>query len=260
MKIINRSEIQEPLVIEIARRSSVADREFVLFLDDAVNATRAEYARTKLEEYRQKNWQFPLPQWHKDATGENDYHACTVHKSTVADQKLPQYVLDAIRGFDVLVYLDATYTKPQGMRFALVLAHESRHAWQYFNAPVVLHSQTALSWVHPPQETPCELDAERAAKRLLSEMHGPDEVRVFIAKELADCAPEHRDVLERLATLDIAADPQFETKTIELLRQHAAEIVKIQRETRVKYPDYVIPGIRELTDALKGKSDVRLLP
>jgi hypothetical protein len=35
------------------------------------------------------------------------------------------------------------------MDFVLTLAHDLRDAWQYFNAPVVFHSQTPLEWVKP---------------------------------------------------------------------------------------------------------------
>lgn len=260
MNIINGTPIGDSPVKEIARRSGVADREFVLFLDDRLNAVRAEYARVKLEEYRLNNWQFPSVKWHEDATGENDHHACTVHKGTIANQKLPQYVIDAVSGYDLLVYVDATYTKQPGMGFAFALAHELRHAWQYFYMPVVFHSQTALSWVHPPQETPCELDAERAAKRLLSEMRGGVAVREFLNSEIAACKPQHREVLERLGRLDIAADPQVEAKTIELLKRHAAEIVKIQTDARVQFPGYVMPGVSELTEALSTNINIRLMP
>ncbi len=58
-------------------------------------------------------------------------------------QKLPTHAIDAIDGHELLVYLDATWTRGPEMGFVLTLAHELRHAWQYFNAPVVFHSQDA---------------------------------------------------------------------------------------------------------------------
>jgi hypothetical protein len=72
MHIINRSRIHEATVTAVALRSHVADNEFLLFLDDAVNTARADLASAKLEEYRQKGWKFTQPSWEKEATGEKD--------------------------------------------------------------------------------------------------------------------------------------------------------------------------------------------
>lgn len=141
------------------------------------------------------------------------------------------------------------------MGFVLTLAHELRHAWQYFNAPLVIHSQTALSWVVQPQLTPCEIDAEKAARRVLGQMYGDARVRAYLDSELARCKSQHRDAMEHLAALDPAPDPDYEAKTISLLEQHAAEI----RNYQLQY-NFVMPGIRELSEALQGRSDIRLRP
>ncbi len=194
--------------------------------------------RAKLEEYRQKGWKFILPAWEKEASGDSDTNACTVNRRTIANQKLPPYVIDAINGYDLLVYVDATWTAGPQMGFVLTLAHELRHVWQFFNAPVVLHSQTPLSWVMPPQLTPCELDAEKAAKRVPGQIYGDAAVRAYLDSEVARCKSEHRETMERLAAIDPAADPQMEAKTIALLEQHAAEIRKYQ----IEY-NFVMPGI-----------------
>jgi len=260
MHIVNRSRIHEATVTAVALRSHVADREFLLFLDDAVNTARADLASAKLEEHRQKGLKFTQPTWEKEATGENDHHACTVTKATIATEKLPAKVIAAIGSCNLLVYLDATWTGKGEIDFVLTLAHELRHTWQYFNAPIVYHSQAPLSFVVQPQLTPCELDAEKAAKRVLCEEYGEAAVREYLKNELARCRSEHRETVQRLAELDITADRQMETGTIELLKQHAAEIVSFQTEARSRFPGYVMPGVRELTEALKGRSNIRLLP
>jgi hypothetical protein len=141
------------------------------------------------------------------------------------------------------------------MSFVLTLAHELRHAWQYFKEPVVFHSQTALSWVMPPQTTPCELDAEKAAKRVLGQMYGDSAVRAYLDAELARCKPEHGETTERLVALDDTSDSQLGSKTVALLEHHAAKIRKLQREN-----NFVMPGIPELSDALSGRSNVQLRP
>jgi len=252
--IDNRSGADESVVRRLAHHSSVSGESFLVFLDDKVNAVRAEFARAKLDEYTRKAWK-PLPAWERDATGETDVNACTVSRRIIANQKLPTHAIDAIEGHELLVYLDGTWTRGPEMGFVLTLAHELRHAWQYFNAPVVFHSQTPLSWVVPPQLTPCELDAERAAKRVLGQMYGDSGLRAYIQAELASCKPEHRDVMDRLASLDATTDPQLEAKTISLLEEHAAEIRKIQTAN-----SFVMPGIPELSDALLGRTDVQLRP
>jgi hypothetical protein len=67
-----------------------------------VNAVRANAARAKLDEYRQKDWKYISPEWEKDATGESDIHACTVSRRTIANQSLPSYVIEAINGCELL--------------------------------------------------------------------------------------------------------------------------------------------------------------
>lgn len=254
MEIANRSAVDESVVRAVARHSGVFGESFVVFLDDKVNAVRADFARAKLEEYTRKAWK-PLAGWETDATGDFDINACTVSRRVIANQKLPKHAIDAIAEREVLVYLDATWTRGPEMDFVLTLAHELRHTWQYFNAPLVFHSQTPLAWVVPPQLTPCELDAEKAAKRVLGRMYGDSGLRAYLHAELARCKPEHQGVIDRLASLDTTADPQLETKTIALLEQHAAEIRKLQAEN-----NFVMPGIPELSDILRGRSDVHLRP
>lgn len=224
MEIINRTGLDDTIVRKVAEHSLVSTESFVVFLDNEANA-------------------------------ESDIHACTATSRILASQKLPLYVVAASSGWDLLVYLDATWVREQEMGFVLTLAHELRHAWQYFNSPVVFYSQTPLSWVAPPQLTPCELDAEKAAKRVLRQMYGDKGVHVYLDGESLGCKPEHQEVLERLAALDEAADPNIEAETIALVEQHAAEIRKYQ----LQY-NFVMPGIPELSDALQGRSDVRLRP
>ena len=206
MDIINRTGLDEGIVRKVAQHSLVSGESFVVFLDNALNAVRADFARAKLQEYRQKGWK-PLSAWEKDAMGESDTDACTVSHRIIANQKLPSYVIAAISGYELLVYLDGTWTRAQEMGFVLTLAHELRHAWQYFNEPVVFHSQTPLSWVVPPQLTPCELDAEKAAKRVLGQMYGDSGLHAYLDAELARCKPEHREVMERLAALVVQVQP-----------------------------------------------------
>jgi hypothetical protein len=254
LDIVNRTRLDDALIRDVAQRSLVVGESFVLFLDDGVNSVRADFARTKLEEYRQKGWK-PLFGWERDATGETDTHACTVSRRIIGNQQLPRYVIEAINEYELLVYVDATWTRGPQMGLVLTLAHELRHAWQYFNAPLVLHAQTPLSWVMPPQLTPCELDAEKAAKRMLRQIYGDIGLRAYLDTELARCKPEHREVLQRLAVLDDTSDQKIEATTIALLEEHAAKIRKLQREN-----NFVMPGIPELSDALRGRSDVPLRP
>jgi hypothetical protein len=255
MHLINRSCIDEKTIRNLAQLSGVADRNFVLFLDDKLNTFRADAARKNLEEH--PNWQHLRT---GEAMGDTDHPPRTVTKATIATEKLPAHVIAAIGCCSLLVYLDATWTAGGEMDLVLTLAHELRHVWQYFNAPIVYHSQIALSFFVPPQLTPCELDAEKAGKRVLGEIYGDLAVRDYLDAELARCKPEYRETTERLIALDPAADPHMEAKTIELVEHHASEIVRQQIEGRSLIPEYVMPGVRELGEALKGTSKVRLLP
>jgi hypothetical protein len=57
--------------------------------------------------------------WERDATGETDINACTVSRRIIANQKLPTHAIDAIDGHELLVYLDATWTRGSEMGFVL---------------------------------------------------------------------------------------------------------------------------------------------
>jgi hypothetical protein len=254
MDIVNRARVEEAIVRDIAQRLPCSNENFLVFLDDRVNAVRAGYARTKLLEYKAKGWT-PLAGWERDVTGENDVHACTVARRIIGRQQLPGYVIETVGEYELLVYLDATWTQAPRMGFVLTLAHELRHAWQYFKVPLVFHSQTPLAWVVPPQLTPCELDAERAAKRVLIHMYGDSGLGAYLDVERTRCSPEHREVIERLATLDPEADSEIEARTIVLLEQHATEIRRLQLKHK-----FEMPGIPELSDALRGRSNALLRP
>lgn len=150
------------------------------------------------------------PGWERQATGECDVHACTVSSRIIVRQNLPADVIDASGGYDLLVYLDATWTGEREEGFVLTLAHELRHVWQYLNAAIVFHAQTPLSWVMLPQLTPCELDAEKAAKRMLVQMYGEKHASEYLTAAGAGCRPEHREVIERLANLDPTSTGLFD--------------------------------------------------
>jgi hypothetical protein len=228
MNIANRSRVVDDVVRDIAKRSLVSAESFLIWLDDAENAVRADAARKNLEEH--PNWQYMRPGWEKEATGEADTHACTVCKRVIANQRLPPYIIEAIAGYNLLVYIDGMWTNGSPIGFALTLAHELRHVWQYFNAPLVFHSQTPLSWVVPSELTPCEIDAEKSAKHVLGQLYGNAGVSTYLDGERTNCKPEHREFMERLVALDPAPDPEREAKTIALLEEHAAEIRKFQIE------------------------------
>lgn len=253
MDIVNRSRIPEALAQDVARRAGVADARFIVFLDDKVNSIVADAARKNLQDH--PNWQYMRSGWERQATGESDVHACTVSSRIIASQNLPAYVIDAIGEYDLLVYLDATWTDEGEEGFVLTLAHELRHVWQYLNAAIVFHAQTPLSWVMLSQLTPCELDAEKAAKRVLEQMYGDKQASAYLSAAVAGCRPEHREVIERLATLDPTSDPEIEKQTIALLEQHAAEIRKLQREH-----NFVMPGITEVIELLLGRHEICLKP
>jgi len=121
VEITNRSVVDESVVRAVAQHSGVFGESFVVFLDDKVNAVRADFARVKLEEYTRKAWK-PLAAWEKDATGESDINACTVPRRIIANQKLPKHAIDAIAERELLVYLDATWTHGSQNDFVLTLA------------------------------------------------------------------------------------------------------------------------------------------
>ena len=256
MRLINNSGIPEEQVWQVAQLAEVKQNNFVVVLDTAVNSVRADSAKQKLTEYRSRGWK-PLPSWETDATGESDFHACTVHKGTINNQQLPRHVKDSIVGSDLLVYVDGTWTAGAAIDFALTFAHELRHAWQFFNVPTVFFSQTPLAWVMAPQSTPCEVDAEANGKAIAENIFGVAAVGEHLTAQIANCRPEHRDVLVRLKESHTHARSRelLESETLRLLNEHAAEIRTLQSKD-----NFEIPGIRELSMHAQGKLHVSLLP
>jgi hypothetical protein len=256
MRLINNSSIPEESVWRVAQLAEVKQYNFVVVLDTAVNSVRADYAKQKLTEYRSKGWK-PFQSWETDAAGESDFHAYTAHRGMIDNQQLPQHVKDAIVGSDLLVYVDGTWTGSDAINFALTFAHELRHAWQFYNVPIVFFSQTPLSWVMPPQSTPCEVDAEANGKLIAENIFGGATVADHLAAQIATCPPEHRDVWARLKENDkqTRSREMLEAETLHLLKQNAAEIRKLQ-----SMYNFEIPGIRELSMYAEGKLHVSLLP
>src|ERR1041384_741462 len=82
-------------------------------------------------------------------------------------------------------------------------------------------AEAPLSWVVPPQSTPCEVDAEKAGKRIAGQMYGEDDLRGYCDVARACGHPEYFEVTENLILLDPAPDPEMEAKTITLLEHHA---------------------------------------
>ena len=160
-------------------------------------------------------------------------------------------------GFDLLVYVDGTWTAGDAIDFVLTFAHELRHAWQFYNLPIVFFSQTPLAWVMQPQSTPSEADAEKNGKAIAEIIFGREAVSAHLAAELATCRPEHREVLARLKESETQALPSeiLESETLHLLNEHASEIRTVQLKN-----GFQIPGIRELIEHAREKLAISLLP
>src|ERR1035437_3298003 len=242
MRLIYNSGIPEKQVWQVAQLAEVKQHNFVVVLDAAVNSVRAYSARQKLAEYRSRGWE-PPPSWETDATGESDIHACTVHQGIINSQLLPRHVKDFTVGSDLLVYVDGSWAAGDAIDFVVTFAHELRHAWQFYNVPIVFFPQTPLAWVMAPQSTPSEKDAEADGKAIAENIFGPPAVSAHLAAQIASCRPEHRDVLVRLKESDTHARSLelLESETLLLLTEHATEIRTLQSKN-----NFEIPGIREL--------------
>jgi hypothetical protein len=256
LRLVNNSVITEERVRQVAQLSGVQQCNFVVVLDSAVNSLRADSAKLKLTEYRSKGWT-PLPSWAAGSTGESDIHACTVCRSMIDNQQLPQHAKDTIIGSDLLVYIDGTWTAGDAIDFVLTFAHELRHAWQFYNVPIVFFSRTPLAWVMQAQSTPSEVDAEKNGKAVAERVFGPEAVSAHLAAQIASCRPEHRDMLVRLKDCDTHSRSRegLEWETLQLLQEPAVEIRRLQFQNSCE-----IPGIRELIMHAEGKLQVKLLP
>jgi hypothetical protein len=261
MRLQNSAAVSATLVETVARKMSVDTYDFILFLDKRVNSIKADqsraqadYWKARIEEYHSRGWgTHPLSSFEKqNPSPQDDIHACTAHREGLENEQIPEYAKRSIDDSHLLVYIDeTTCSKSDQIAFVVTLAHEFRHVWHFFNLPVVFFSQTTLSWVMPPQQTPAELDAEATARSAADGLFGIEVVRAYLEERVQTCPPEHRQTWEMLRVVKQSPVETVEAETIRLLEHYAPDIRRYQEENK-----FEIPGIRQLAEALKGKSRV----
>ncbi len=131
MQIANPATVSIALVQEIAARAGLAEKHIMFFLDDRNNQFRRDAAAKKIAENVAKNWK-PYT-WDLEAvTQDRDHHAFFCPSEILQDQLIPSYVRQAVGDNDSVIYLDSVFLSKDPIDVVSTLAHECRHAWQYY--------------------------------------------------------------------------------------------------------------------------------
>ena len=191
MRIVNQCGFSLAFIKTLIQNSVPSGSPLLAYFDDKENRTRRDRAAARIEANLTRGWQ-PYA-WDLDLVDklDADWHAVFCAAEIVATQDLPEYVKAALRHGESLIYLDKTITASDPIFLVTTVAHECRHAWQYFVHPVVYFGHNVLNFVNPPQSLPAETDAELFAKRTAIEKFGEETTLAYVRKRLGS-APENQ--------------------------------------------------------------------
>jgi hypothetical protein len=235
MDIVNKTDTSVELVQQIAKFAEISERHLLLYLDDQINRTDREAARCRIEENTRKGWK-PLPWDLEKIRTDKDVHAFFCAGNVVDSQAVPQYLKDSARGYDSMIYVDQTFLCGHAILTASTMAHECRHAWQYYERPLTYFGNLVLNWVIEPHTTPAEQDAEGFAKRASIDLFGEATVNNFAQDRINKGSSEEIWMWQRFAKSALAENYDLETQTRNLLFQYATQMRRAQESLKIDIP------------------------
>jgi len=235
MRIVNPAGIQADLIMQVARRSGMDTKPVLFYLDDRENTTRRDSASQRINEYKSRGWQPNL--WDLDTVStDSDHHAFFCPTETLGAQRIPASIKTAVGGDDAVIYLDPIFLTQEPLDVVSTLAHECRHAWQYYLSPLIYFGQAVLGYVRIPTETPAEIDAEVFAKKVSIEMFGEAEVRDYAQQKRQVCPAEHRNFWQRFIDLDPGTEMDLLKETVKALFIEAGNLKREQVNLNQVFP------------------------
>jgi hypothetical protein len=118
----------------------------------------------------------------------------------------------------------------------ITFAHEGRHAWQYYNHPLVFFGHLVLNWVTPPAELPAEIDVELLAKKTAVEILGAKNVEKYAEQRLSSVPENHREPWRRFLDIDQSGTFDCVEATIKALMDQASNLKLTQIKLGVDFP------------------------
>lgn len=251
MDIINHAGIPPDLVARVASEAELPSRNILLFLDDQENHTRRDRAREKVEGNRKRGWEV-YPWDVQELEKDKDYHAWFCISELLQYQVVPEHVKESVSYHDSLIYLDATNLKGHRVLSVISIAHECRHAWQYYTSPLTYFGNIVLSWVMEPQLTPVEHDAEIFAKRLSMEILGSEAVSKYVEDQILSGPQEHREMWRRFATINSGQDHSVSEETRIALLENTRKLRETQEELQIDIPQLArVASLLSMSDGAK---------
>jgi hypothetical protein len=221
MEIVNPAGIPPDLIQQVARRSGLAMKPVLFYLDDRENTTRHDSAAGRINE---------------NISADIDHHAFFCPVETLRDQLIPVSIKTLVGDHDSVIYLDPIFLKQELLDAVSTLAHESRHAWQYYLSPLIYFGQIVLEYVRNHAETPAEIDAEGFAKKVSVEMYGAARVGDYAKRKRQACPAEHRDFWQRFLDVDPDAEIDVLQETRKALFDAAGELKRAQEGLKLVFP------------------------
>jgi hypothetical protein len=235
MRILNPAGIEPDLIKHVARRSGLDMKPVLFYLDDRENTTRRDSASRRINDYKSRGWQ--PNSWDLDtASVDSDHHAFFCPTETLGDQLVPASIKTAVGGDDSVIYLDPIFLTQEPLDVVSTLAHECRHAWQYYLSPLIYFGQTVLAYVRDPTETPAEIDAEVFAKNVSIEMFGVAEVGDYAKQKRRVCPAEHTNFWQRFIDLDPGTEIDPLKETVKALFIEAGNLKRAQVDLNLTFP------------------------
>jgi hypothetical protein len=236
MRLLNEAKVHFEWIDKMLDRADLRKEKLLIFFDPSQNRVRIDAAGDKIKSNEARGWKPYTWDIQTVAKGQDaDIHAAFAPAELLSTQQLPEYVKQQAQPDESLIYIDRVFLSDQ-IDALITFAHECRHAWQYYNHPIVFFGDLVLSWVTPPASTPAEIDAETFAKRTAFEILGPATVKKFAQERLNSVPENHRWMWQRFLDMDQSASYDCVNITTKALLDKASEMKSTQIELDINFP------------------------
>lgn len=235
MDVINNSGLSEALLCGVASQAALLQRDVIFFLDNNANWLQRDEARMRVEANKRRGWE-PYP-WDLDTIQEDrDFHAWFCPADSLTHHAIPDYVKQSVSGHGSVIYLDATILKAHRVLIVINVAHECRHAWQYYKFPLVFYGANVLRFVLRSNLIPAEVDAEAFAKRVSMSILGREVVMEYVERQAVSGPSNQREMWRMFQAINHEQLYLVEDETRKSLLENGQKLRKFQQDCDVSIP------------------------